>query len=144
MLEFVREIQELVHAKAKIAIETGWAELRLEENDVGPSLHLEPMKLAAAPLEVYFDSELLVVCSPGRKGISAEFFSEDREEIKSKVEALAAAVVTGTYGERLRQNSSELVAEWPGPNGEGTEEALRTALIATTGGGWEQIVYEPY
>jgi hypothetical protein len=145
MLQLAHEIQELMEAEARDALASGWAEMRIEENDVGPSLHLEPVKLECAPLEVYFDSSQLVICSPGRKGMSCEFFSEhDPEEIKTRVHALVAAIVGGKYVERYRQGTSELRAEWPGPDG--TEEGLREALITSGGGGgdWHTVDYEPY
>lgn len=144
MLQIAQEIHDLVAVEARRALDSGWAELRLEEGDVGPSLHLEPMKLAAAPLEIYFDSAELVVCSPGRKGMSCEFFSQDPEEIKEQARALAAALVAGEYVERLRAGTSELAAEWPGPQGK--EEAIREALITAGAGGgeWTTIAYEPY
>jgi hypothetical protein len=144
MLQIAQEIHDLVAVEARQALDSGWAELRLEEGDVGPSLHLEPMKLAAAPLEIYFDSAELVVCSPGRKGMSCEFFSQDPDEIKEKARTLAAALVAGTYVERLRAGTSELAAEWPGPQGK--EDAIREALITAGAGGgeWTTIAYEPY
>jgi hypothetical protein len=144
MLQLAQEIQDLIAVEARRALDSGWAELRLEEGDVGPSIHLEPIKLAAAPLEIYFDSTELVVCSPGRKGMSCEFFSQDPEEIKQQTLALAAAVVAGEYVERMQSGTSELAAEWPGP--QGTEEATREALITAGAGGgeWTTIAYEPY
>jgi hypothetical protein len=144
MLELVGEIQELMEVEARQALDSGWAEVRLEEGEIGPSLHLEPVKLASAPLDVYFDSEELVVCSPGRKDMSCEFFSQDTGEIKERVRALAAAVVAGNYVERLRTGTSELVAEWPGPGGK--EKAVREALISSGAGGgeWTTVAYEPY
>jgi hypothetical protein len=143
MLELAREIQELIEVEAQSALTSGWADLTVVENDVGTSLHLEPVKLSSAPLEIYFDSAELVVCSPGRKGLSCEFFSEDPEEIKERVRTLATAVVSGSYSERLRRGSSELLAEWPGLTG--TEEAMREALIPSSGTGpWMTIAYEAY
>jgi len=144
MLELAREIQGLIEAEAQDALASGWAELTLAEIEVGTSLHLEPVKLTCAPLEVYFDSSELVVCSPGRKGMSCEFFSDDPDEIRDRVLALAVAVVTGNYVERMRRGSSELVAEWPGPAGR--EKATREALLASGGGGgqWTAVDYEPY
>lgn len=145
MLELAREIQEMIEAEARDALASGWAELRVEEGDIGLSLHLEPAKLASAPLEVYFDSEELVVCSPGRKGMNCEFFSQDPDEIREKVRTLAAAVVAGTYTERTRPGTIELLAEWPGP--EGRETAKRDALSvfgSSAGGEWTTVTYEPY
>lgn len=145
MLKLAREIREMIEAEARDALASGWAELRVEEGDIGTSLHLEPVKLASAPLEIYFDSEELVVCSPGRKGMSCEFFSQDPGEIKERVRALAAAVVAGTYAERARSGTIELLAEWPGP--EGRETAKRDALVAfgaSPGGELQTIAYEPY
>ena len=144
MLELAREIQEMIQGEAQEAISSGWADLTIDEGEIGPSVHLEPVKLASAPLEIYFDSNELVICSPGRKGMSCEFFSDDEEKIKAQVRALAAAVVAGSYVERLRDGTSELHAEWPGP--EGKEEAIREALISSGAGGGELtvIAYEPY
>jgi hypothetical protein len=144
MLGLAWEVHDLIAVEARKALESGWAELSLEEGDVGPALRLEPMKLACAPLEIYFDSAQLVLCSPGRKGMGCEFFSQDEEEIREQVRALAAALVAGSYVERLRDATSELVAEWPGPGG--TEAARREALIATgaSSGNWTTISYEPY
>jgi hypothetical protein len=144
MLQLALEIQDLLQEEAREALSSGWADLTLDEGEIGPSLHLEPVKLASAPLELYFDSNELVICSPGRKGMSCEFFSEDEEEIKAQVRTLAAAVVTGRYVEQLRDGTSELLAEWPGP--EGKEEAIREALISSGAGGGELtvIAYEAY
>jgi len=144
MLRLASEIQELIEVEAQDALASGWAELTLTDGDLGPSLRLEPVKMTCAPLEIYFDSEQLVICSPGRKGMSCEFFSEDRDEVKSRTLALAAAVVAGSYAERMRQGSSELEAEWPGPDGR--EKAVREPLIASGlgGGEWVGISYEQY
>lgn len=143
MLELAYEIQELIEAEARDALTSGWAELTVAEGDIGPSIHLEPMKLACAPLEIFFDSSQLVICSPGRKGLSCEFFSEEERQIKERVQALVAAVVSGQYVERVRKGSSELVANWPGPDGR--EEATREALVSLGGSGsWTTIDYEPY
>jgi hypothetical protein len=143
MLELAREIQEMIEVEAEAALTSGWADLTVVENDVGTSLHLEPVKLSSAPLEIYFDSVELVVCSPGRKGLSCEFFSDDPGEIKARVGALVAAVVAGTYKERLRRGSSELLADWPGPSE--PEEARREALIPSGGfGPWTTVSYDPY
>lgn len=144
MLGFAREIQELIQVEAREALSSGWADLTLDEGEIGPSLHLEPVKLASAPLEIYFDSVELVICSPGRKGMSCEFFSDSEEKIKAQVRALAAAVVAGRYVEHLRDGTSELLAEWPGP--EGKEQAIREALITSGAGGGETttIAYESY
>src|SRR3954453_18884557 len=102
------------------------------------------MKLAAAPLEVYFDSDQLVVCSPGRKDMVCEFFSEDPEEIKRQGGALALAVVTGGYSERVQEGTTEIVAEWPGP--EGRQQATRSllALRSRRRADWRKVSYEPY
>ena len=144
MLELAREIQELIEVEAQGALEAGWAELTVAEVDIGPSLHLEPVRLECSPLEIYFDSAQLVICSPGRKGMSCEFFSEVPGGVKDRVQALAAAVVTGKYEERMRKGSSELVANWPGPSGK--EEAVREALVTTGMGSdiWTTVSYEPY
>ena len=115
MLELVGEIQELMEVEARQALDSGWAEVRLEEGEIGPSLHLEPVKLASAPLDVYFDSEELVVCSPGRKDMSCEFFSQDTGEIKERVRVLVAAVVAGNYVERMRTGTSGSSSRTPVP-----------------------------
>src|SRR4051794_41879632 len=101
------------------------------------------MKLAAAPLEVYFDSDLLLVCSPGRNDMVCEFFSEDPEEIKRQVRALTAAVVTGAYAEQVQEGTTEIVAEWPGPDGR--QRATRSLLAMKRRGndGWRTGAYEP-
>lgn len=144
MLQLAREVQEILEEKARSAIDAGWAELRIEEGDLGPSLHLEPIKLEAAPLEIYFDSEELVMCSPGRHGVVAEFFAEDPGEITERVRALVTAVVSGRYTERISDGGGEIVAEWPGPDG--MEQAKRSAI----GGkpeqpkSWRAVNYEPY
>jgi hypothetical protein len=144
MSELVREIQELLEAEARDAIAAGWAEVRADEGAVGPTLHLEPMKLEAAPLELYFDSDQLVVCYPGRNSMVVEFFSEDPEEIKPGVRALAAAVVTGSYSERLKQGTTDVEAEWPGP--EGTQRATRSVITVpgTKDNPWRSVNYDAY
>lgn len=144
MSQLVSEIQEILEAQARDAISAGWAEVREDEEAIGPTLHLEPMKLEAAPLEVYFDSDQLVICYPGRNSMVVEFFSEDPEEIKPQVEALAAAVVAGAYSERKKQGSTDVEAEWPGP--EGTQRATRTviAVPGTQDNPWDDVSYDAY
>jgi hypothetical protein len=131
MLELTREIHDLIEVEARTALDSGWAELRMEEGEIGPMLHLEPVKLASAPLEVFFDSNELVVCSPGRKGMACEFFSQEQDEIKERVRALAAAVVAGNYVERQRSASSEMVAEWPGRRARRRRSARRSSPPVT-------------
>jgi hypothetical protein len=142
--ELAVEIKEILETEAREPIAAGWAEVREEDAEIGLTLHLEPIKLAAAPLEVYFDSDLLLVCSPGRKDMVCEFFSEDPEEIKRQVRALTLAVVSGSYAERVQRGTTEIVAEWPGPDGR--EQATRSllAIKARSGASWRKVSYEPY
>ncbi|MFL5897442.1 MAG: hypothetical protein ACJ76D_03130 [Solirubrobacterales bacterium] len=144
MFDLLVEIHELMEVEARAALEAGWAEVRTVENVTGPTLHLEPVKLAAAPLEIYFDSDQLLVCSPGRSNMVVEFFSEDPEEIKHQVKALTAAVVAGTYSERLRDGTTQIEARWPGA--EGPRRAMRTviAVPGTENHPWRELAYEPY
>jgi hypothetical protein len=144
MSELVREIQALLEEEARDAIAAGWAEVREDEEAVGPTLHLEPMKLEAAPLEIYFDSDQLVVCYPGRNSMVVEFFSEDPEVIKPGVQALAAAVVAGNYSERLKQGTTDVEAEWPGP--EGVQRATRSVITVpgTKDNPWRSVSYDAY
>ncbi|HSC22008.1 MAG TPA: hypothetical protein VLC07_09790 [Solirubrobacterales bacterium] len=144
MTSLADEIREILAAEAAEALAAGWAEVREEEREIGLTLYLEPMKLAAAPLEVYFDSDQLLVCSPGRNDMVCEFFSEDREEIKRQVRALTQAVVKGRYAERLQEGTTEIVAEWPGPDGR--EQAKRSLLAMRSSGreSWRAVAYEPY
>ena len=138
------EIKEILEAEARDVLAAGWAEVREEEAEIGLTLYLEPMKLSAAPLEVYFDSDQLLVCSPGRKDMICEFFSDDPEEIKRQVQALVAAVVEGSYSERVQEGTTEIIAEWPGP--EGKQQVTRSLLALRRPGddGWREIDYEPY
>ena len=138
------EIKEILEVEAREALAAGWAEVREEEAEIGLTLFLEPMKIEAAPLEVYFDSDQLLVCAPGRKDMVCEFFSEDPEEIKRQVRALTAAVVGGSYGERVQDGTTEIVAAWPGPDGR--QEATRSLLAIKMPGnhGWREVSYEPY
>lgn len=144
MLRLVREVQEILEEEARAAIDAGWAELRIEEGDLGPSLHLEPIKFEAAPLEIYFDSEELLMCSPGRHGIVTEFFAEDPGEITKRVRALVVALVSGGYTERVSGGGGETVAEWPGPDG--TERATLSAIgePPERPKSWRSIDYQPY
>lgn len=144
MTSLASEIKEILEVAAKEALAAGWAEVREEEAEIGLTLYLEPMKLAAAPLEVYFDSDQLLVCSPGRHDMVCEFFSEDPEEIKRQVRALALAVVQGSYSERIQEGTTEIVAEWPGPDGR--EQATRSLLAMRPRGheSWRAVSYEPY
>jgi hypothetical protein len=144
MSDLPLEIQFILEEEACDALAAGWAEVRLDEEGIGPTLHLEPMKLQAAPLEVYFDSDQLVICYPGRHSMVAEFFSEDPEEIKPQVRGLAAAVVAGTYAERRKEGTTEVEAEWPGPWE--TQRSSRR-VIAVPGAEkvpWSAVEYEPY
>jgi hypothetical protein len=142
--ELTVEVKEILETEARKALATGWAEVRVDEAEIGLTLHLEPMKLQAAPLEVYFDSDQLLVCSPGRNDMVCEFFSEDVEEIKRQVRALTLAVVSGSYVERLQEGTTEIVAEWPGPAG--TQQATRSllAMRRPDDDGWRTVAYEPY
>ena len=144
MTSLAVEIREILEAEAREALAAGWAEVREEEAEIGLTLYLEPMKIAAAPLEVYFDSDQLLVCSPGRKDMVCEFFSEDPEEIKRQVRALARAVVDGAYSERVQEATTEIVAAWPGPDG--AQRATRSLLAIKARGkeDWRDISYEPY
>ncbi|HEX5592169.1 MAG TPA: hypothetical protein VFX35_02340 [Solirubrobacterales bacterium] len=144
MTSLAVEIKEILEVEASEALAAGWAEVREEEAEIGLTLHLEPINFAAAPLEVYFDSDQLLVCSPGRKDMVCEFFSEDPEEIKRQVRALTAAVVSGGYSERVQEGTTEIVAEWPGP--EGKQRATRSLLALKPPGnnGWREITYESY
>ncbi|MGN6202503.1 MAG: hypothetical protein ACTHNY_08870 [Solirubrobacterales bacterium] len=144
MTGLASEIREILEVAAKDALAAGWAEVREEEAEIGLTLYLEPMKLAAAPLEVYFDSDQLLVCSPGRNDMVCEFFSEDPEEIKRQIRALANAVVEGSYSEQVQEGTTEIVAEWPGPDGR--EQATRSLLAMKPRGreSWRTVEYEPY
>lgn len=144
MLQLAREVQEILEEEARSALESGWAELRLEEGDAGPSLHLEPIKLEAAPVEMYFDSSELIVCSPGRNGIVVEFFAEDQGDIRDRARALVAAAVAGRYVERVSEGGGEMTAEWPGPDG--PEQARLSAIGSPQNRpqGWRTVSYEPY
>lgn len=144
MLNLEWEIKEILEAQARDAVAAGWAEVRVVEAELGLILHLEPIQPNAAPLEIYFDSEELVVCAPGRHDMVCEFFSEDPVEIKRQVRALAAAVVGGSYAERLKDGTTEVTAEWPGPDG--PQESSRSVLTMVGGEGkpWRAISYEPY
>lgn len=145
MLDLAREVLRVLEEEARSVVESGWAELRVEEGELGPTLHLEPMKLQAAPLEVYFDSDELIVCTVGRNGMVVEFFSEDPEEIKRRMRTLVLAVLAGSYSERTSGGSTEMLAEWPGPDG--TEEAKRAGIenpLVPPPRGWRTVSYEPY
>lgn len=144
MSDLVREIQDLLEAEARNSLASGWAEVRLSEAAIGPTLHLEPMKLGAAPLEIYFDSDQLIVCYPGRNSMVVEFFSEDPEEIKPQVRALAAAVVAGRYCERKREGTTELEARWPGVGGmqRATQSVIK--VPGSESRPWREIAYEAY
>lgn len=139
------EIQEILEEEARDALAAGWAEVRVVESEIGLTLHLEPMKLQAAPLEIRFDSDELLICSPGRNDMVCEFFSEEPEELKVQVRALAVAIVGGRYFERKRQGSPNIEAEWPGPDGEMHKaEQVVLALSVPGEGDWRTIGYEPY
>ncbi|MGN6556635.1 MAG: hypothetical protein ACTHLH_01315 [Solirubrobacterales bacterium] len=139
------EIQEILEEEARDALAAGWAEVRAEETEIGLTLHLEPMKLKAAPLEIHFDSDELLVCSPGRNDMICEFFSEEPEEIRVQVRALAAALISGRYFERKREGSPNIEAEWPGPDGEMQKaEQVILAISLRKEGDVHTIAYEPY
>lgn len=146
MTSLAVEIKEILEAEAREALDAGWAEVREDDEGetVGLTLYLEPLKTASAPLEVYFDSDELLVCSPGRKDMTCDFYAEDPEEMKRQVRALCAAVVAGSYAERVHEGTTEMVAEWPGPDG--PEEMTRTLLAVKLPGRheWREVSYEPY
>jgi len=138
------EIKEILEAAAREALAAGWAEVREDQAEIGLTLHLEPIKIEAAPLEVYFDSDELLVCSPGREDMVCDFYAEDPEEMKRQVRALTVAVVSGSYSERVQEGTTEIVAKWPGPDGK--QEATRSLLTIRRPGreGWRDVRYEPY
>jgi hypothetical protein len=144
MQRLEHEIQEILEAQARDALVAGWAEMRLIEAEIGLTLHLEPMKFEAAPLEIYFDSDQLLVCSPGRNDMVCEFFSEDPDEIKRQVRALAAAVVEGSYGERLKDGTTEIAAEWPGPDGPQQANRNLISIVGAERKAWRTVTYKPY
>jgi len=144
MISLAVEIKEILEAEAREALAAGWAEVREEEAEIGLTLFLEPMKLAAAPLEVYFDSDQLLVCSPGRNDMVCEFFSEDPDEIKRQVRALTRAVVDGGYAERVQEGTTEIVAEWSGPDGRQRATRSLLAMRRPNDDGWRRVDYEPY
>jgi hypothetical protein len=144
MPELERQIQEILQEEARDALKAGWAELRVVEDPIGLTLHLEPMKLEAAPLEIHFDSDELLVCAPGRNDMVCDFFSEDPEELKVQVRALAVAVVSGAYCERLREGTPNVEAEWPGPDGIEKAERIVLAISLPGEGGLREVSYEPY
>ncbi|HEU4599599.1 MAG TPA: hypothetical protein VFS26_07625 [Solirubrobacterales bacterium] len=144
MLELAREVVRLLEEEARQPLGAGWAELRIEEDELGPTVFLEPMKIEAAPLEIYFDSEELAVCSPGRHGMVVEFFSDDQGEIKDLLRALAAAAVAGGYTERVSEGGAVTMAQWPGPDG--PQRATRSGLgrPQPAGEAWREVTYDPY
>jgi hypothetical protein len=138
------QIQELLEAEAKQALSAGWAEVREEDGVVGLTLHLEPIKLQAAPLEIHFDSDLLLVCYPGRNNMVVDFFSEDPDEIKQQVRALVVAVVGGSYGERLKEGTTEVEAEWPGPDGPQRASRKVVQVPGAEAVEWRAVEYDAY
>lgn len=141
--QLVREVRKVLEEEARESLAAGWAELR-SEDDVEPSLHLEPMKMVAAPLEIHFDSEELLLCTPGRHGMICEFFTEECDDLPGAVRALAAAVVAGEYSERLKEGSVQIEATWPGPEG---PEVVRHNVLEMPGSekkGWRSVSYEPF
>jgi len=144
MLEqLVREVRTVIEEEASESLASGWAELR-REDEVEPMLLLEPMKMSAAPLEVHFDSEELLLCTPGRHGMILEFFAESCDDMPAAIRALTAAVTCGEYSERLKEGGIQVEAEWMGH--EGPERRLHSVL-KTPGSekkGWRSVDYEPY
>ena len=141
--QLVREVQKVLEEEARESLAAGWAELR-SEHDVEPSLHLEPMKMAAAPLEIHFDSEELLLCTPGRNGMICEFFTDDCDDLPGAVRGLAAAVLAGTYSERLKEGSVQIEASWPGADG---PQVMRHNVLEVPGAedkGWRSVSYEPF
>jgi hypothetical protein len=141
--QLVREVQTALEEAARDSLAAGWAELR-SSDEVGPTLYLDPMKPTAAPLEVHFDSDQLILCTPGRNGMICEFFAEECDDLPGGVRALAAAVVAGEYRERLKVGSVQIEAEWPGPNG---PEVVGHKVLEMPGAdkkGWRRVSYEPF
>jgi hypothetical protein len=144
MLEqLVREVRAVIHEEARESLATGWAELR-RDDEVEPTLLLQPIKLSAAPLEVHFDSEELLLCTPGRHGMILEFFADDCDDMPAAVRALAAAVICGEYSERLKAGGVEVEAEWKGH--EGPECRLHTVMKTPNPekNDWRSVSYESY
>ena len=144
MSELADQIHGLLEEEAREALDAGWAEVTETENIAGLTLNLEPMKLTAAPLEVHFDSDQLLMCSPGRNHMVVEFFSEDPEEIKRGVRALAAAVAAGSYRERLKQGTTDVEAEWPSVEGAQRATRMVIAVPGAENNPWREVIYEPY
>lgn len=144
MSEFAGQIRSLLEVEACEAVESGWAEVSETENVAGLTLRLEPMKLTAASLEVHFDSDQLLVCAPGRNHMVVEFFSEDTREIERGVRALSAAVVAGSYRERLKRGTTDVEAEWPGVDGPQRAARRVIAVPGAENNPWREVAYEPY
>lgn len=142
MLHLAREVLGLFEEEARRPLDAGWAEVRLEEDEIGPTIYLEPVKFEAAPLEVYLDSEQLVICSPGRNGMVVEFFSDDPEEIKDQVRALTAAAVAGRYSERVSEGGAVTMAQWLGAKG--PQRVSRSGIGWPRPDSWRTVTYEPY
>ncbi|HEU4706946.1 MAG TPA: hypothetical protein VFS64_07155 [Solirubrobacterales bacterium] len=138
------QIQSMLEEEAGQALSAGWAELRESDNVVGLTFHLEPMTIGAAPLEVHFDSDELLVCYPGRNNMVVEFFSEDPEEIERQVRALAVAVVSASYGERVKEGTTEVEAEWPGPDGPQRASRKVVQVPGAEAVAWRAVEYEAY
>lgn len=144
MSELAWEIRELLEEEARRALAGGWAELREDEDVTGLTLHLESVKIDSAPLQIHFDSDQLLMCYPGRHNMVVDFFSEDPEEMKRQVRALAVAVVGGSYRERLRKGTTEVEAEWPGPAGTQRASSKVLQVPGAEGVAWRTVEYEAY
>jgi hypothetical protein len=137
------QIQSVLEEEARDALGSGWAELS-ESDEIGLTFHLEPIKLGAAPLEIHFDSDELLVCYPGRNHMNVDFFSDDPEEIKRQVRALTIAVVSGSYGERLKRGTTEVEAEWRGPDGPQRASRKVVQVPGAERVAWRAVEYEAY
>lgn len=141
--QLVREIQAVLEEAARESLAAGWAELR-SEFDVEPALFLEPMKMEAAPLQIHFDSEDMLLCTPGRSGMICEFFTEEGDDLHACVRGLSTAVVAGTYSERLKEGSVAIEAKWPEPD---KEVVMLHNVLEVPGSkdkGWRSVSYEPF
>ncbi|HMI81997.1 MAG TPA: hypothetical protein VK480_09450 [Solirubrobacterales bacterium] len=141
--QLVREIRAILQEAARESLSAGWAELR-SEFDVEPALFLEPMRLEAAPLVVHFDSEDMLLCSPGRSGMMCEFFTEEGDDLHASVRGLATAVVAGNYSERVRLGSVAIEAKWLAEEREVTMLHNVLEVPGSTDKGWRSVSYEPF
>jgi hypothetical protein len=115
----------------------------------GPTVTLEPPRPGeAAPVGFSIDTPQQVSCFPGEHGMRFELWREDFAHILAAAVEIAAAVLDGSYEERVQpgggDQSPRIVASWPDADGARRKSGLNTFLGVLNDENSVQHHYLPY